>query len=96
MSDEIPSPADRRPVQAEPAERHGLTRLPWESALFETMRELEAQLNICREENVRLRLADTQLKAKLRHAHHLLDNWRLRREAWVRERRELLDRLGRQ
>lgn len=90
MSDETPSPATRRAVQAQPAERNGLARLPWEGALFAAVSELEAQLVACRKENATLR-------ARLSHAREWArksnENWALRREAWHRERAELLARL---
>jgi regulator of replication initiation timing len=98
MSDDrTPSPADR-PVQAEHAERHGLSKLPWESALFASVSELEAQLHACRKENAELQLANSQLRATLTKARawarHSNENWGLRQQAWHRERAELLARLG--
>ena len=99
MSDDgVPSPALRRAVQAEPAERHGLSRLPWEGALHSAVSALEAQLLLCRQENAELRRDISQLNAQLSKgrawARTTAENWKLRQQAWHRERDELLARLG--
>ena len=98
MNDDVPSPAPRRPVQAEPAERDGLSALPWHSALYQAVQGLEAQLDTCRKENTELHVAVSQLNARLAKARHWAresnERWRLRQEAWRRERAELLARLG--
>lgn len=98
MGDDVPSPADRRPVQAAHAERDGLSPLPWEGALYSAVRALEAQLLACRQENAELHLAVSQLNARLTKARawarQSSDNWKLRQHAWHRERAELLARLG--
>lgn len=98
MNDDVPSPAARRPVQAEPAERNGLSALPWHSALYQAVRALEAQLDACRKENTELHITVSQLSARLTKARHWAresnERWRLRQEAWHRERAELLRRLG--
>ena len=98
MADETPSPAVRRPVQAQPAERDGFTALPWQSALYEAVRGLEAQLDACRKENAELRFAVSQLSSTLTKARAWArtssENWKLRQQAWHRERAELLARLG--
>lgn len=98
MNDDVPSPAARRPVQAEPADRNGLSPLPWQSALYAAVRALEAQLDACRKENTELRVANSQLHARLEKAREWArksnGNWRLRQQAWHRERDELLRRLG--
>ena len=97
MSDEPPSPADRRAVPTEPAERDGLTRLPWESALYASLRALEADLDACRKENAELHLTVSQLHARLNKARAWArtsqENWKLRQQAWHRERNELLKTL---
>lgn len=96
MSD-VPSPA-KRAVQAEPAQRNGISNLPWEGALFAAMSALEAQLDACRKENAELLSANALLTARLYKgrvwAQTQTDNWKLRQQAWHRERAELLARLG--
>ena len=96
-NDDVPSPAER-PVQAEPAERNGLSPLPWEGALYSAVSALEAQLVACRTENAELLLTVSQLNAKLSKARAWArttsENWKLRQQAWHRERDELLARLG--
>jgi hypothetical protein len=87
---DVPSPAARRPVQTEPAERNGLSTLPWDGALFAAVSALEAQLDTCRKENAQLRV---QLSHAREWARKSNANWALRREAWHRERSELLARL---
>lgn len=92
MSDgDVPSPAPKRPLQAQPANRNGLSALPWEGALYAAVSALEAQLDASRKENL-------QLRAQLAHAREWARksnrNWKLRQEAWHRERAELLARLG--
>lgn len=59
---------------------------PWESALYEAMRKQEGQLRQCKAERARL-------QARVVDLTHRLENWQLRREAWARERAELLQRL---
>lgn len=82
----------------EPAERNGLAALPWQSALYEAVRGLEAQLDACRKENTELHVAVSQLNARLNKAREWArgsnERWGLRQEAWHRERAELLARLG--
>lgn len=98
MNDSVPSPTPRRPVQTKPAERDRLTTLPWHSALYQAVRALEAQLDASRKEVVELRVANSQLNAQLQKARtwarNSNANWKLRREAWHRERDELLRRIG--
>jgi chromosome segregation ATPase len=94
---DVPSPAPSRPVQAEPADRNGLTSLPWEGALFGAVRALEAQLNACRTENAQLHRDLSQLNRRLYKARIWArdsnERWKLRQQAWRRERAELLARL---
>lgn len=89
---DVPSPA--RAVQTKPAERHGLSPLPWESALYSAVSALEAELLACRKENAELHADIAQLRARLAQARKVHANWLLRRDAWHRERAELLARLG--
>jgi len=93
MADEVPSPAARRAVQTSPAERDGLAPLPWQSALYDAVRALEARLNKCRRENARLMADISQLNARLYRANQARERWQLRQQAWHRERAELVARL---
>lgn len=97
MSDEIPSPA-QRPVQTRAPERDGLAPLPWQGALLSAVSAMEADLNACRAENAQLRSENTQLRARLAKgriwARTTAENWKLRQQAWHRERDELLARLA--
>jgi hypothetical protein len=94
---DVPSPA-KRPVQAEPADRHGLSALPWEGALYSAVHGLEAQLRASRSEIAELQRTNAQLRATLAKARAWArtsnENWKLRQQAWRRERTELLARLG--
>jgi len=86
MADEVPSPAARRAVQTTSAERDGLAPLPWQSALYDAVRALEARLNKCRRENARLMADISQLNARLYRANQARERWQLRQQAWHRER----------
>jgi len=90
MSDEIPSPASRRPV--EPASRvSGPTQPPWAEALLGAVR---ARLERVERENAELHHVVAQLNARLYRANQARERWLLRQQAWHRERAELLERLG--
>jgi hypothetical protein len=78
-------------------ERDGLTRLPWETALFRNLRVLEDELDELRRERARLMAANAQLHSQLLKARAWArtsnQNWKLRQQAWRQERTELLQRL---
>jgi hypothetical protein len=80
MSDEGTS---RRHV---PAREGGLTRLPWESAIYGIVEKLEGELRTCKGERAKL-------QARVVELQHRLENWHLRQETWKRERAELESRL---
>jgi len=90
MSDEIPSPAGSRPP-AEPFQ-NGPVRLPWESALYDAVRALELRTADAEQERDRLILRVHKLEGQLRDCRARLENWKLRQDAWRRERAELLRR----
>jgi chromosome segregation ATPase len=69
-----------------PARAGGITRLPWESALFAAVEKLEEELRACKGERAKL-------QARVVDLQHRLENWQLRQETWRRERAELLGRL---
>jgi hypothetical protein len=69
-----------------PARAGGITRLPWESALFAAVEKLEDDLRACKGERAKL-------QARVVALQHQLENWRLRQDAWQRERAELLAKL---
>jgi hypothetical protein len=77
------SDTNRRHV---PARAGGITRLPWESALFAAVEKLEEDLRVCKGERAKLQAQVVDLR-------HRLENWHARQEAWRRERAELLERL---
>ena len=81
MSDEIPSPASHR------------TGMPWESALYDAVGRLEARAVEAERENERLIVRVHRLEHALRECRTRLENWKLRQEAWRRERGELLARI---
>lgn len=90
MSDEIPSPAGvRRP--AEPS-RNGPTQLPWESAIYEAVRALERRVEEAERERDQLVMENHVLRKRLRESRERLANWELRRQAWRREREEVMRR----
>lgn len=70
-------------------------RSGFDTVLFDAMR---AQLARVERENAELHVAVAQLNARLAHAREWVgksnENWKLRRQAWQRERTELLARLG--
>jgi len=82
----------------EPAQRNGLSALPWEGALYAAVSALEAQLHASRSENAELRRDISQLQARLTKARAWArtsnENWALRQRAWRTERAELLARLA--
>ena len=69
-----------------PARAGGITRLPWESALFAAVEKLEEELRTCKGERAKL-------QARVVDLNRRLENWQARQEAWRRERAELLGRL---
>ena len=62
------------------------TKPPWEQAMYLQVQKLEGQLQICKAERARL-------QARVADLSHRNENWQLRRQAWARERAELLGRL---
>ena len=90
MNDEIPSPAGTGPPAPPPHD--GPVRLPWESALYDAVRALEQRAREAERERDRLILRVHKLEGQLRECRTRLENWKLRREAWRRERAELLRR----
>lgn len=67
---------------------------PWESALYTAVAALEDRLAEARRLYAEL-LADLAVeRAKTRECRGRLENWKLRQQAWQRERAELLARLG--
>ena len=89
MKRQIPSPAGQR-RQAEPV-RDG--QLPWESALYDAVGRLEQRAVAAERERDEMALANQQLRSKLAACRERLENWELRRQAWTRERNQLLRRL---
>ena len=80
--DEIPATAGRRP-----------TKLPWEDALFEAVRKNEQRLHELEREKTELVLENHRLRRALRICRERLENWKLRQNAWRRERDQLLNQL---
>ena len=68
---------------------------PWSQALLAAVRKLEAERDELQQQLASSQLAVSQLRSRLQQARTQLDNWRLRHEAWRRERAELLARLER-
>ena len=66
-----------------PARAGGITRFPWESALFSVVEKLEDELRACKGERAKLQARVVDLQRRL-------ENWQLRQQAWQRERDELL------
>lgn len=93
MSDEIPSPAGRR--RPAPRSPEGPSGLPWEGALYAAVAALERRAEAAERERNELLVFNHQLRKALREARGRLENWELRRQAWKRERDELLQRLER-
>lgn len=75
----------------------GLSKLPWEGALYTALRQLEGDLADAQAQIAELRAANSQLHSQLQRARTWArtktENWKLRQDAWRVERRELLDRL---
>lgn len=93
MSD-IPSPERALLQPPPPASSNGSFKPPWESALYTAVAALEDRLAEARVHYAEL-LADLAVeRAKTREARGRLENWKLRQQAWNRERAELLARLG--
>lgn len=91
MSSETPDQAGER-RQAEPSSRE-MGRPPWDVALLANVRALEGRLAEAEAERSELLLANHQLSTKLRVCRERLENWKLRQQAWGRERDELLAQL---
>ena len=68
--------------------------MPWDAALLAAQQEQAERLRVVEEENLRLKVTVTRLRARLREARYRQENWLLRQSAWRAERTELLRRLG--
>lgn len=94
---EVPSPA---PSGADPGPARpdlnidGLAKLPWHTALYQTWRVQEKDLEEAREEIKRLKVVVQTLKRRLYEARLRQENWQLRQQGWNRERKELLQRVN--
>ena len=98
MNDGVPSP-ERRLLQPSPATSPnggGAMKMPWESALYVAVAALEDRLAEARLHYAELQADLAVERAKLRECRGRLENWKLRQQAWQRERQELLKRLGEQ
>jgi len=63
-----------------------LAKPPWQDALF-------AAVDAKARENAELRATIAQLNARLYRANEARERWKLRQQAWHRERAELLARI---
>jgi len=83
----VPAP---RPKARDASEPNGLSRLPWQSALYHQVQGLQAEIDALKAENAELKAANTKLRQAVYVSRQRLENWRLRQQAWRHERAELL------
>lgn len=84
---DVPSPAGKPPPSP-----NGSMRLPWEGALYSAVSALEKRAEEAERERDEMVLVNHKLRKDLYACRERLDNWKLRQEAWHRERAELLRR----
>lgn len=86
---EIPEPSVPEPGH------NGMITLPWETALFAAVANLEERLADCNRTRAEALAELSTERARVREARRRLENWKLRQNAWTSERTELLERLHR-
>jgi chromosome segregation ATPase len=69
-------------------------KMPWESALYQAVARMEDRLAEARRHYAELQADLAVERARLAECRGRLENWKLRQQAWQRERAELLARLG--
>lgn len=67
-------------------------RKPWNEAIYADLRAAEDKLEIARQEYLKLLVANRKLRKQLYEARQRLERWEERRQAWTRERADLINR----
>jgi hypothetical protein len=81
MKDDVPAPA-------------GPSRPPWETALYQSVQKLEERVVVAERERDEAILRAHTLGARVAECRKRLETWELRRQAWGRERADLLRQIG--
>lgn len=89
----IPAPRPRGDLRPAGIERNG--KLPWSSALLAAQKAQARRLEETEAEVIGLKVTVRTLQQRLHDARDRLENWKLRQEAWRRERAELIGKLRR-
>jgi len=86
LRDDIPSP----PTVRRADDVNGLQPLPWHTALYATVQQLEERLAESERERARMTAIITKQGKQLYDARARLERWARRQQAWTRERNTLL------
>lgn len=73
----------------------GLKPLPWHTALFGTVQQLEKRLADAEGEHARMNALITKQQKQLYDARARLERWEQRRQTWTQERKTLLAAIER-